>query len=362
MRHNEKSMSCSTTDSTTRLYNAIAHSIHGSEHHRVEVIQRLWGGYGELVRLHFPDAQDVTSVIVKHVALPDKTEHPKGWNTQLSHQRKVKSYQVETSWYQGFTQKYDPHCPVPVGLQCQQTEGEWLIVMQDLKTLGFPNTSNFDVLVSEVEGYSLEEVEQRNACLRWLAHFHAKHINLNPSDVSSLWETGTYWHLATRPDELSVLDDQALKRNAEKIDLKLKECPYPTLVHGDAKLANFCFDVENKNAAAVDFQYVGLGCAMKDVALFMSSAIRPRDCAELESEVLNVYFEQLSHALTLYQPQLNAVQVEAAWRPMFATAWADFQRFVKGWSPNHWKINPYTEQLTKKALSEMNEQEFVDVR
>ncbi|WP_261904817.1 aminoglycoside phosphotransferase family protein [Vibrio fortis] len=355
-------MSCSTTDSTTLLYNDIARSIHGSESHHVEVIQRLWGGYGELVRLHFPDTQGVNSVIVKHVALPEKTEHPKGWNTQLSHQRKVKSYQVETSWYQEFTQKYDVNCPVPVGLQCQQTEGEWLIVMQDLKTLGFPNTSNFDVLANDVEGYSLEELHQRHACLHWLAHFHAKHIQINPSDVASLWETGTYWHLATRPDELSALADQALKQKAERIDQKLKNCPYPTLVHGDAKLANFCFDVENQNAAAVDFQYVGLGCAMKDVALFMSSAIRPRDCAELESEVLNVYFDLFAHALAIYQPHLAAAEVEAAWRPMFATAWADFQRFVKGWSPNHWKINPYTEQLTKKALSEMNEQEFVDVR
>lgn len=357
-------MSCSTAVSTSPLYNKIARSIHGSDCHEVEVIQRLWGGYGELVRLHFPKTQSdsVTSVIVKHVALPDKTNHPKGWNTQLSHQRKVKSYQVETSWYQAFTQEYDENCPIPVGLQCQQTEGEWLIVMQDLKTLGFPKTSGFDVLASDVQGYSLEEIQQRNACLRWLAYFHAKHIQTSADKVTSLWETGTYWHLATRPDELDALIDLELKQHAAQIDQMLKDCPYPTIVHGDAKLANFCFDRDNQKAAAVDFQYVGLGCAMKDVALFMSSAIRPKDCADLESEVLDVYFEQLVQALANHQPQLSAKKVEAAWRPMFGLAWADFQRFVKGWSPNHWKINPYTEQLTQKALREMNEQEFVDVR
>ena len=144
--------------------------------------------------------------------------------------------------------------------------------------------------------------------------------------------------MATRPDELDALTDLELKQHATQIDQMLKDCPYPTIVHGDAKLANFCFDTDNQKAAAVDFQYVGLGCAMKDVALFMSSAIRPQDCADLESEVLEVYFEQLVQALAIYQPQLSAKKVEAAWRPMFGLAWADFQRFVKGWSPNHWKI------------------------
>ncbi|GAL11279.1 hypothetical protein JCM19233_2265 [Vibrio astriarenae] len=40
---------------------------------------------------------------------------------------------------------------------------------------------------------------------------------------------------------------------------------------------------------------------------------------------------------------------------MFAMAWADFQRFVKGWSPNHWKINAYSEQLKERALDQLND-------
>ena len=63
-----------------------------------------------------------------------------------------------------------------------------------------------------------------------------------------------------------------------------------------------------------------------------------------------------------YQPQLSLNDVEAAWRPMFYVAWADFQRFVKGWSPEHWKINPYTEQLTIRVLNQLDEQESVNVR
>ena len=358
------------------LYQKIAVSLGFNQGFGVQVIQSLWGGYGELVRLVFSqeNSAELKSVIVKHVALPDQAEHPKGWNTKLSHQRKVHSYQVETAWYQSFSQQWDERCPIPVGLQCELAENEWLIVMQDLADIGFPLTSQFDVLAvfddltnkdtqsDLASGYTLEEQKQRDACLKWLANFHAKHINVDQEQSASLWQVGTYWHLDTRPDELNALSDLQLKHQAQHIDRILRECPYPTLVHGDAKLANFCFDPESEKAAAVDFQYVGHGCAMKDVALFMSSAVRPQDCQEYEREVLDIYFQHLKEALAHYQTHLSFDDVEAAWRPMFYVAWADFQRFVKGWSPEHWKINPYTEQLTLRVLTQLDEQESVNVR
>ena len=92
---------------------------------------------------------------------------------------------------------------------------------------------------------------------------------------------------------------------------------------------------------------------MKDVALFMSSAVLPEQCAEMETWVLDCYFGHLSAAIKQHQPNLDPQSVERAWRPLFALAWADFQRFVKGWSPEHWKINPYTEKLTEKALNDL---------
>ncbi|MGF1851849.1 aminoglycoside phosphotransferase family protein [Vibrio satsumensis] len=369
--NNRAQLQTSSDKNQSELYQKIAVSLGFNQGFGVQVIQSLWGGYGELVRLVFSqeNSAELKSVIVKHVALPDKAEHPKGWNTKLSHQRKVHSYQVETEWYQSFTQEWDERCPVPVGLQCELQENEWLIVMQDLADIGFPLTSQFDVLAvsddlatkdtqSELaSAYTLEEQKQRDACLKWLANFHAKHINVDQEQSALLWQVGTYWHLDTRPDELNALSDLQLKHQAQHIDRILRECPYPTLVHGDAKLANFCFDPESEKVAAVDFQYVGHGCAMKDVALFMSSAVRPQDCAELESHMLETYFRYLEEALTYYQPQLSFDEVEAAWRPMFYVAWADFQRFVKGWSPEHWKINPYTEQLTQTVIEQLESPE-----
>lgn len=70
----------------------------------------------------------------------------------------------------------------------------------------------------------------------------------------------------TRPDELSAMKPSHLKGAAEAIDSKLNQCKFQTIVHGDAKVANFCFTPDSKSIAAVDFQYVGSGCGMKDVA------------------------------------------------------------------------------------------------
>lgn len=315
-------------------YQSIGQELKLGTYQSVEVIQSLWGGYGELVRVNY----STCSVIIKHVKLPKPSEHPRGWNTDRSHQRKLHSYQVEVNWYTHFSREVSTRCRVPQGLKTFQSENEWLIVMEDLAEVGFPK------VITDAK------LEHLRACLAWLANFHARYIGVR-SD--KLWHSGTYWHLATRPDELEVLQDTDLKDAAQLIDQMLSQAKFKTLVHGDAKLANFCFDREESSVAAVDFQYVGHGCAMKDVALFMSSAVKPERCAEMEVWVLDTYFAQLQQALMVYQPNLDPNEVEREWRPLFAVAWADFQRFVKGWSPDHWKINPYTEALTSRALAHL---------
>ena len=317
---------------TLSRYQSIIEALGFTTLHSSQRLQILWGGYGELVRLYV----DQTSIVVKHVQLPQQHTHPRGWNTQLSHQRKLKSYQVEWSWYNH--QANHTNARVPKKLLVQTDGQDCLLVMEDLKSVGYS-----EVVVTAKR-------QHINACLRWLAQFHAQYIGDQGKD---LWPVGCYWHLATRPDEFDALQDMQLKQHAHTIDRVLTQAPYPTLVHGDAKLSNFCFTPDGGQAAAVDFQYVGCGCAMKDVALFISSAIEPEQCAQMERELLDEYFSHLQLALSESQPQLCAQRVEQAWRPLFPIAWADFQRFVKGWSPSHWKINDYTEALTAQALESL---------
>ena len=319
--------------------NTILNATNAEDLYFIETIQSLWSGYGSIDRYGLVGS-DLGSVIVKHVRLPDKAQHPRGWNTDNSHQRKLRSYQVESAWYRDWAVRCGSDCRVPRSLALQQREGEFLMVMEDLDSSGYP------VRKDTVNQY------QMTACLEWLANFHATFLQEKPRD---LWKTGTYWHLETRPDELKTMENSDLKRAASTIDQTLNTAPYQTIVHGDAKLANFCFSVKGTQVAAVDFQYVGGGCGMKDIAYFIGSCLDEHDCERHEATLLNAYFKALQKALGHHQPHIDAAAVESAWRPLYAVAWTDFYRFLQGWSPGHWKIHAYSERLAKKVLSTLPE-------
>lgn len=294
-----------------------------------ETIQDLWSGYGKIMRVGLENAS-VDSVVIKHVQMPTNTNHPRGWNTDIGHRRKVRSYQVETTWYEHYSKESAARLPECLAIETK--DDEVLMVMEDLDEAGYPLRKR---------SVTWEEI---TACLAWLAQFHASYLGKTPE---GLWEVGTYWHLETRPQELALLEDQKLKEAASVIDEKLNTCEYKTFVHGDAKLANFCF-AEDGQVAGLDFQYVGGGCGIKDVAYFVGSCLNESECERLEAQILNTYFEFLQSALM----QRN-VALETEWRSLYRVAWADFHRFLKGWSPGHWKINSYSERITAEVINNL---------
>tara|TARA_B110000495_G_C23004865_1_gene593506 strand:- start:693 stop:1676 length:984 start_codon:yes stop_codon:yes gene_type:complete len=300
-----------------------------------ELIQELWSGYGQILRIYLEGTSPAT-VIAKHVRIPTTENHPRGWNSNLSHQRKLKSYQVELAWYRHWSQRCGPDCRIPQFLTFDQLDDEILLVLEDLDTAGYP------VRLTSVSPTQLE------TGLDWLAHFHATFMGAKPEN---LWETGTYWHLATRSEELEALNDLPLKNAASTIDRILTNARYQTIVHGDAKLANFCFSESGDQVAAVDFQYVGGGCGMKDLAYFIGSCLDESACEHREAELLDHYFATLRTALASKHPTIDPAALEAEWRALFPLAWTDFHRFLKGWSPSHWKINSYSERLAHEVLA-----------
>lgn len=294
-----------------------------------ETIQELWSGYGKIIRVALENSE-LESVVVKHVQLPKNNHHPRGWHTDIGHQRKLKSYQVETTWYQQYSKMSMARLPKCFAIESK--DDEVLIVLEDLDKAGFPLRK---------QNVEWQEID---TCLEWLAQFHASFLGKTPYGI---WDVGTYWHLDTRPQELEVLEDSQLKNAAAGIDKKLNSCNFKTFVHGDAKLANFCFS-KNGQVAGVDFQYVGGGCGIKDVAYFIGSCLNESDCERLESTILNTYFAHLHKALG---KKNKALEIE--WRPLYRVAWADFHRFLKGWSPGHWKINSYSERITTEVIKNL---------
>lgn len=305
----------------------------------IEDIQSLWSGYGKIMRYGLSGC-DRDSVVIKHVKLPDKAHHPRGWNTDISHQRKIRSYHVESAWYRHWAKLCDDTCRVPQCFALEEEEEEFLMVLEDLDASSFAVRKN-----------SASMTEMR-ACLSWLANFHVTFMGQTPT---GLWPVGTYWHLETRPDELQALDDVELKAAAKQIDHRLNAARYKTFVHGDAKLANFCFSESGKQVAAVDFQYVGGGCGMKDVAYFIGSCLYEEDCERYETELLDIYFAELRKAVKSRNQSIDTDDLEQEWRSLYPVAWTDFHRFVKGWSPGHWKIHGYSERIAREVVNQLME-------
>ncbi|MFO0740259.1 MAG: phosphotransferase [Labilithrix sp.] len=263
--------------------------LNSSDVQRSERIQSLWSGYGEIRRVWLPER----TLIVKHV-------HPPAKKSDASHARKCRSYDVETHFYRHYSGRCSDDCRVPALVASEVRSGEWLLALEDLDALGFS---------ARRHRLSRNETEQ---CLSWLAAFHATFMGTRPD---GLWKVGTYWHLATRPDELRAMKNAELRAAAPELDRRLSSAKFQTLVHGDAKPANFCFG--KYAVAAVDFQYVGGGCGMKDVAYLLD-----------EERYLDLYFAELRARLS---PDLDADALEREWRELFPIARLDYERFLDGW-------------------------------
>lgn len=300
-----------------------------------ERLQGLWGGYGELWRAELRRGSTLSRVIVKSVRPPRDDQ-------SRSHRRKLRSYEVEQAFYQRYAVRcHDvPRCRVPRALGLQAEDGGWLFVLEDLDASGF------------CERRSHAGAVPIRATLRWLATFHATFLGVAPE---GLWKVGTYWHLGTRPDELAALRHEGLRRAAGRLDSALSAARFKTLVHGDAKLENVCFRPAEDDVALVDFQYVGGGVGVKDVAYFLSSCLAPDECEARVPEYLDEYFHFLATALRTDErhQEVDATALEHEWRALFPLAWVDFYRFLLGWAPNGFARDIYAERLTREVLASL---------
>ncbi|WP_219704080.1 phosphotransferase [Marinomonas lutimaris] len=313
---------------------------------REEVIQSLWSGYGEVARYSLTGNESLSLVIAKHCSLPLEVNHPRGWHSNHGHQRKIRSYEIEQSWYLNWA----PRCHISARIALcygnfyDERTGQRLTLLEDLDAAGYSdryNGNNSDYLIS---------------CINWLAAFHAGFIYQNPplNWPHDLWTKGTYWHLDTRQDEWSVMAEGELKSAASELAKCLDNARFKTIVHGDAKVANFCFSPLNNQVAAVDFQYVGGGVGVQDVAYLLGSALSESELTENIDYLLEHYFSELGRELMAQgESQAFAQGVVEEWQYLFPIAWADFHRFIMGWSPTHPKNTPFSQKITEQALTQL---------
>ena len=276
------------------------------------LIQKLWAGYGELYRYYF----EGNNYIIKNIKFPVNLSHPKGWNTNIGDLRKRKSYEVEKLFYQQYSDQIGEKCRLPKFFDCEVTNLGMTLVIEDLHESGFNDLKMV---------FTFEELK---VVVSWLAKFHA--INMNKY-FPELWKEGTYWYLDTRKEEFDRMEDGEHKQKAKEWSDRLINCKYKTLLHGDAKYANFLWS-DKGEVAAVDFQYTGKGCGMKDLIYLFSC---DTSFNHLHDNLLQYYFQELSK---FYEGD-DVVEIIKEWHAMFEIARKDFERFLIGWSPDHWKLN-----------------------
>lgn len=316
------------------LLSWVAHATGAREARHAERIQSLWSGYGELFRATLVEGP-TSSVVVKWVRPPNTQRHPRGWASSRSHERKLRSYEVEKTFYASYAPRTSAACRVPQCLAATTFADGQAFVLEDLDAAGFG-----------ARRASLSDATLPVA-LRWLAAFHAAFLG---DDAAGLWSQGTYWHLATRPDEWEATTDPRLKAAARALDAQLRGARFSTLVHGDAKVANLCFAPDGSDVAAVDFQYVGRGVGSQDVAYLLSSCMSERELTDSADAALDVYFAALRDALAPTPNRADADALEREWRALYPIAWADFARFLCGWAPEHDKLHGYAERMVCEAL------------
>ncbi len=306
----------------------------------VEELQSVWGGNGMVFRVELAGAE-VASVVVKYVALPSGTRRKKK-SKDASLARTLASYDNELTFYEHYSREVSAQVRLPHFHAGQRLEEGWLFVLEDLADSGFALAK---------KSYSASDVR---GALHWLAHFHATFLG---NAGEGLWKSGSYWNLSVRQDELLRMQHPKLRAVAGPLDAALNRCRYKTLIHGDAKTDNFCFRLASGEStstpsavAGLDFQYVGLGCGMKDVMCLLDSCLGPSEAATDAPDHLEHYFAELRTALCQRDTSLDAAAVETEWRALYPVAWADYYRFLDGWAPGRYPPQGHADEMFTLAL------------
>lgn len=284
-------------------------------------IQSLWAGYGHICRV---EAQTRTreddgmcgidsrpkSLILKYVSPPITNKRKKTADFNEGHIRKILSYQVEQFFYTNLAPQMPADIPVASCLASVDplvgNENTTAMILSDLRET-FPVPGEKRASLSPV---------QTNTALEWLADFHGfwwkqaagidrsacvlppkEHYKVRQDTTlvgnGGVWLNGGYTYLATRQTEFeSLLADSdsewsSLLGNvsppnqlniAERVSMFLSpsrsvDQRFTTLLHGDVKSENLFTNTEGTSVAFYDFQYVGLGYGVCDLAKFFTCSV-----------------------------------------------------------------------------------------
>lgn len=298
---------------------------------RATKMTTLWAGYGSVYHLVVKDGRSTRNLVVKDVQPPA--------GSGVSHERKLRSYQVEAAFYQRVApQLLEAGLPIAhpahVDNDLSGAGGAMHLLLTDLRD-EYPATQR------------PMDLAHAKAALSWLARLHASFWQQPPAE---LWAQGCFWQLDTRQEELEAMEPEwrDLQAAAQAISDELANAKFQTCVHGDFKGANICFSAGGGTglaAAAYDFQYCGGGDPMKDVAYLLCSTVEGRVVQRHEKELLEHYHAELTGRL----PAAAAAEyTPEVMKERLGLAICDFVRFMAGWG--WWGNTSWAAQKAREGL------------
>lgn len=296
--------------------------------------QTLWSGYGFICNITARPASGSNSVIGdmldKYCPRNDAGDYPlilkivvppRGdqYTESEGHLRKMLSYEVEQFFYD----KVAPLLPdnVPVARYVASTRdgdhqhhsggggarntlpreltGVRATIITDLRPL-------HPIMLDKAEPLSVTQV---HSALSWLARFHGESWAYLPMGIddfilppldearhrrdvgerTNLWRNGGYTYLATRRQEYVNLEQNADSEWSDKLCCPIEGSKsvaelvaeflaprgrrFEVFVHGDVKSENMVSDHSGEKVAFFDFQYIGLGLGVSDLAKLLTCSV-----------------------------------------------------------------------------------------
>lgn len=348
-------------------------------------LQTLWAGYGHIVAIgaRSPSAPGTVRLVLKLISPPPGSDE--------GHLRKMLSYKVEQVFYTS-----DPGVPIARCLAstrdmegregADQLRGVTAMLLSDLRP---------DYPVAGAKRGVLP-TPAVHAALDWLARFHGASRGavgrdqladylLPPLEEASrrergpggskLWLNGGYTYLATRRGELADLaadsdsewsgafcaPDKEIGRSvadAVAAVLAPRGRAAESVIHGDVKSENLFTTRKGDAVAFFDFQYVGLGLGVCDLAKLFTCSVPQGMLADDIPHMLGM--EAGERALleryrgTLLQSAKEAGrEAEYAWDEMlrhWETALVDWCRFQASWG--FWGNTEWLEARVRHILAD----------
>ena len=262
-----------------------------------------------------------------------------------------------------------------------------------------PIDSSFALLLddfSEENGWRQvvqTDLAQTKATLQALARMHAffwlgqrrQDKTLTEALAGSLWPIATYWDQAKQPadqaNRLSAIFSRfvsdfgdpevskaagrkdygaVLASQVERLEREVHRGEKQTIIHGDAKSANFFYkasstEKQGLDVGVIDFQWTGSGLCATDVAYAMW-ACPQAEVLDQEHQLVEFYHDQLSQELAELEPPGGAqAPTLNAFKAQYQAAFLDLCRVVLA---DHWSTVTPTTLAARAAMPEVKRKVF----